>query len=119
MGLSADQLTSMLMCEVWQYSRANLRRRYTMSFLPNTIQEPPSSVYEHALADGGQVQEDGWPGVNRIIGSSAAIKQILEEVRTVAPLDSTVLIQGETGTGKELVASAIHNLSSRRRNNFV
>jgi len=65
-----------------------------MSFLPDTIQEPPSSVYEHAFADGGQVQEDGWPGVNRIIGSSPAIKQILEEVRTVAPLDSTVLIQG-------------------------
>jgi len=90
-----------------------------MSFLPNTIQEPPSSVYEHAFADAGQIQEDGWPGANRIIGSSAAIKHILEEVRTVAPLDSTVLIQGETGTGKELIASAIHNLSSRRRNNFV
>ena len=59
------------------------------------------------------------PGVNGIIGSSAAIKQILEHVKTVAPLDSTVLIQGETGTGKELIASAIHNLSSRRRNNFV
>ena len=90
-----------------------------MSFLSYKIQEPPSSEYEHAFADGGQIQEDGWPGVHRIIGSSAAIKQILEEVRTVAPLDSTVLIQGETGTGKELIASAIHNLSSRRRNNFV
>lgn len=90
-----------------------------MSLLSNITQEPPSSVYEHAIADGGQIQEDGWPGVNGIIGSSAAIKQILEEVRTVAPLDSTVLIQGETGTGKELIASAIHNLSSRRRNNFV
>ena len=54
-----------------------------------------------------------------IIGSSASIRQILEQVKTVAPLDSTVLIQGETGTGKELIASAIHNLSPRRRNNFV
>ena len=89
-----------------------------MSFLSDPIQEPPSSVYEHAFADAGQIQ-DGWPGANRIIGSSAAIRHILEEVRTVAPLDSTVLIQGETGTGKELIASAIHNLSSRRRNNFV
>ena len=89
-----------------------------MSLLSDTIQEPPSSVYEHAFPDGGQIQ-DGWPEVNRIIGTSAAIKQILEDVRTVAPLDSTVLIQGETGTGKELIASAIHNLSSRRRNNFV
>ncbi|HVO60671.1 MAG TPA: sigma 54-interacting transcriptional regulator [Terriglobales bacterium] len=90
-----------------------------MSFLSNTIQEPPSSVYEPVFAGGDQIQEDGWPGVNGIIGSSAAIKQILEQVKTVAPLDSTVLIQGETGTGKELIASAIHNLSSRRRNNFV
>jgi transcriptional regulator with GAF, ATPase, and Fis domain len=57
--------------------------------------------------------------VNGIIGSSAAIRQILEQVKTVAPLDATVLILGETGTGKELIASAIHNLSPRRRNNFV
>ena len=90
-----------------------------MSFLSNTVQEPPSSVYEHVVAGGGQMQEDGWPGVNGIIGSSAAIKQTLEQVKTVAPLDSTVLIQGETGTGKELIANAIHNLSARRRNNFV
>lgn len=89
-----------------------------MGFLSNTIQEPPSSVYQHVLAR-GQVQERGWSAMNGIIGSSPAINQILDHVRTVAPLDSTVLIQGETGTGKELVASAIHNLSSRRRNNFV
>jgi formate hydrogenlyase transcriptional activator len=65
---------------------------------------------------------DTWenlPATNGIIGSSPAMRQILEQVRTVAPLDSTVLIHGETGTGKELVASAIHNLSSRRRASFV
>src|SRR3954468_16631552 len=90
-----------------------------MSSLSNIIQEPPSSVYEHVFAGGGQIWEDGRPGVNGIIGCSAAIKQILEHVKTVAPLDSTVLIQGETGTGKELIANAIHNLSPRRRNNFV
>jgi len=50
---------------------------------------------------------------------SAAIRQILEQVKTVAPLDATVLILGETGTGKEVIASAIHNLSPRRKNNFV
>src|SRR3954451_199582 len=90
-----------------------------MSSVSNIIEEPPSSVYEHVFAGGSQIQEDGSPGVNGIIGSSTAIKQILEQVKTVAPLDSTVLIQGETGTGKELIASAIHNLSPRRRNNFV
>ena len=47
------------------------------------------------------------------------MRAILDQVKTVAPLDSTVLIQGETGTGKELVASAIHSLSPRRNNNFV
>jgi len=54
-----------------------------------------------------------------IIGSSPAIKQVLEQVRTVAPTNSTVLIEGETGTGKELIARAIHHLSSRSERNFV
>jgi formate hydrogenlyase transcriptional activator len=49
-----------------------------------------------------------------IIGDSPALKRILDQVRTVAPTDSTVLIVGETGTGKELIARAIHNLSARR-----
>ena len=89
-----------------------------MSFLSNTIPEPPSSMNEHVFA-GGQIPEDGWCATNGIIGSSPAINQVLDQVKTVAPLDSTVLIQGETGTGKELIASAIHNLSHRRRNNFV
>ncbi len=48
-----------------------------------------------------------------IVGSSLALRQALEEVTTVAPTDSTVLIQGETGTGKELFARAIHSLSPR------
>jgi formate hydrogenlyase transcriptional activator len=54
-----------------------------------------------------------------IVGESAALKQVLKAVEIVAPTDSTVLIQGETGTGKELIARAIHNLSSRRARTFV
>jgi len=54
-----------------------------------------------------------------IIGKSPAIQEVLEQIEIVAPTDSTVLLHGETGTGKELVAKAIHNLSSRSDRNFV
>jgi formate hydrogenlyase transcriptional activator len=49
----------------------------------------------------------------RIIGNSAALESVLEQVEQVAPTNSTVLIEGETGTGKELIAHAIHNASQR------
>ena len=49
----------------------------------------------------------------RIIGNSAALESVLDQVEQVAPTDSTVLIEGETGTGKELIAHAIHNASQR------
>ena len=55
----------------------------------------------------------------QIIGNSPALETVLEQVERVAPTDSTVLIQGETGTGKELIAHAIHNLSSRCGRPFV
>ena len=54
-----------------------------------------------------------------IVGKSAALQKVLQQVAIVAPIDSTVLLHGETGTGKELVARAIHNLSSRRERTFV
>jgi len=54
-----------------------------------------------------------------IVGQSRALKAVLKQVETVAPTDSTVLIFGETGSGKELVARAIHDLSSRRQATFV
>ena len=54
-----------------------------------------------------------------IVGKSAALRKVLEQVAIVAPTDSTVLLHGETGTGKELIAQAIHKLSSRREHAFV
>jgi DNA-binding NtrC family response regulator len=54
-----------------------------------------------------------------MIGESPALRQVLEQVAQVAPTDSTVLIQGETGTGKELVARAIHEASGRRERALV
>jgi formate hydrogenlyase transcriptional activator len=56
---------------------------------------------------------------DEIVGDSPLLRAVLKQVETVAPTDSTVLIQGETGTGKELIARAIHNLSHRREHTFV
>ncbi|HEY6347503.1 MAG TPA: sigma 54-interacting transcriptional regulator [Bryobacteraceae bacterium] len=58
-------------------------------------------------------------GFEDIVGKSEALRRVLSEIETVAPADSTVLIYGETGTGKELIARAVHNLSSRKANAFV
>ena len=55
----------------------------------------------------------------QIVGKSAPIRRVLQQVETVAPTDSTVLILGETGTGKELIARAIHNRSRRKDRTFV
>jgi transcriptional regulator with GAF, ATPase, and Fis domain len=102
----------------------------------NTFQEPSSFSGGHIISPlthtgtsdeqvaAGEPHDDDfedalWCKANGIIGSSPALRRILDQVKTVATTDSTVLILGETGTGKELIASAIHNLSSRRKNNFV
>src|SRR4051794_37112708 len=65
--------------------------------------------------------ERGHPkgGFDQIIGNSAALEFVLAEVERVAPTDSTVLILGETGTGKELIARAVHNISARCGRPFV
>jgi formate hydrogenlyase transcriptional activator len=58
-------------------------------------------------------------GFGEIIGNSMALKSVFRQVAQVAPTDSTVLVQGETGTGKELIARAVHNLSPRKERAFV
>jgi formate hydrogenlyase transcriptional activator len=57
--------------------------------------------------------------ISGLIGSSAKFRALLEDIETVAPVDCAVLIQGETGTGKEVIARAIHEASPRRNNRFV
>lgn len=54
-----------------------------------------------------------------IVGESTGLRQVLKQIETVAPTDATVLIQGETGTGKELLARAIHRLSNRSERTFI
>jgi len=64
----------------------------------------------------GKGANDGFAG---IVGASESLREVLKLARIVAPTNSTALIQGETGTGKDLIAHAIHNLSSRRGHPFV
>jgi transcriptional regulator with GAF, ATPase, and Fis domain len=68
---------------------------------------------------GNQDRQSDERRFEQIIGSSPALESVLEQVERVAPTDTTVLVQGETGTGKELIARAIHNLSSRCGRPFV
>src|SRR4051812_32954733 len=57
--------------------------------------------------------------ISDLIGSSSKFRAVLEDVETVASADCAVLIRGETGTGKEVIAKAIHDVSPRRRHRFV
>jgi formate hydrogenlyase transcriptional activator len=66
--------------------------------------------------DGDELPSTGFP---RIIGTSLALRRVLDMVRVVAPTDATVLINGETGTGKELIAEAIHKGSDRSNGPLV
>ena len=73
-----------------------------------------------AVATLGPVDQDLIPRrFEQIIGNSSVLESVLEQVEQVAPTDSTVLIQGETGTGKELIARAVHNLSARCGRPFI
>jgi len=78
--------------------------------------ETPAGLPANTGFDGDQLYDRSSP---RIVGTSAALRSLLDMVRVVAATDSTVLIEGETGTGKELVAQAIHNASQRFGRPFI
>src|SRR6266478_3937472 len=79
-----------------------------------------NAFFEIEAATSAKVAHDNsGSGLPRIIGNSAALQRVLSLVRVVAPTDSTVLIQGETGTGKELIAEAIHKGSDRSSGPFI
>src|SRR5256885_1458600 len=80
----------------------------------------PKEVFVGAVATLGSVDQDRNPRrFEQVIGTSSALEAVLQQVELVAPTNSTVLVQGETGTGKELIARAIHNISSRCGRPFV
>jgi formate hydrogenlyase transcriptional activator len=88
--------------------------------LPATTHDGFSEFGDAALAN-AEVDSNALchSGLPRIVGNSAALRRVLGMVRMVAPTDATVLIEGETGTGKELIAEAIHQCSDRSNGPFV
>jgi formate hydrogenlyase transcriptional activator len=73
----------------------------------------------HLDNPGSTVVTDGTPAISGLIGSSPNFLAVVEQLGTVAPVNCAVLIRGETGTGKEVFARAIHDASTRRRQRFV
>jgi formate hydrogenlyase transcriptional activator len=102
-----------------------------LSGRPLTGSETPAKAYdpgretqvstEHLSEENARREDEirSEPNFEEIVGRSAVLRGLLRQVEIVAPTDSGVLIQGETGTGKELVARAIHNLSARRDLPFI
>ena len=76
--------------------------------------EPPFAVIGAEMVEGRRAM-----ALSELIGSSHSFTAVLEHVTTVAPTNCTVLIRGETGTGKEVIARAIHDASPRRQQRFV
>lgn len=97
---------------VWQVALA----------VDNTLQFEEIEQLKNKLAHEKLYLEEEIKASNNfaeIIGTSATLKKVLRQVETVAPTDAVVLVQGETGTGKELIARAVHNLSNRRERTLV
>ncbi|MBF0309548.1 MAG: sigma 54-interacting transcriptional regulator [Magnetococcales bacterium] len=94
----------------------------TASLFHDPVQNSPGVILvvrdesRLALLDVGTHSRQGWNG---LVGSSRPMQEVYELIERLADVDSTVLITGETGTGKELVARALHNTSSRRHHPFV
>jgi formate hydrogenlyase transcriptional activator len=80
----------------------------------NSTYPAPATTYKRNSESPASYEFD-----DNVIGTSPQFRQVLHQVRVIAPTDSVTLIQGETGTGKELIARAIHNCSSRRYGPFI
>src|SRR6266568_4123566 len=89
------------------------------SELPEVNQNASFEVEDATSTGALDTDELRGRGLPRIIGNSSALRRVLDMVRVVAPTDATVLINGETGTGKELIAEAIHKYSDRSSGPFV
>jgi formate hydrogenlyase transcriptional activator len=114
-----DRLVS-VMRDVTERKRAEEALRQNVAQLQAVTEE--LRVAKEKLAEEKLYLEesiDAELGFGEIVGRSKALKEVMEKVAKVAPSDATVLLMGETGTGKELVARAIHRLSSRVGKSFI
>ena len=85
--------------------------------MADRLQEQKEMLVQEKLYLEREIQSE--LGFEEIIGQSLALKNVLKQARVVAPTQATVLLLGETGTGKELVARSLHQLSARRDKNFI
>ena len=99
-------------CAFWWRALCCLRRR-SAGLLSCRI-SPSATARKRSTNEPARRQE-----FEEIVGTSAALKRVMGQVEIVAPTDATVLVLGETGTGKELVARAIHKTSARRNRPFI
>src|ERR1700737_2762119 len=96
---------------------ANVSRAFELPIVNQNVSfESEDATPARVALDSDELCGSGLP---RIVGNSAALRRVLGMVRVVAPTDATVLINGETGTGKELIAEAIHKCSDRSNGPFV
>jgi len=111
--MTSEEMRSLLLTASWAQTAVNLQQR---------LQKQPSHqpiqlfAYQPRLSNGNEAEDEP---VGELVGDSPAFRQMLEDALNVAPTDTTVLLQGETGTGKELLAYAIHQHSQRSRGPFV
>jgi formate hydrogenlyase transcriptional activator len=118
--LTKGQTTmSTALAEVAGITNAHLNRADGSEFLFRANVLPLPTRRDMRSVASRQIPHALEPDTNQIVGNSAALKRVLEVVKKVASYDSTVLLLGETGTGKELIAQAIHRESPRCDQSFV
>ncbi len=107
--ISSDEMRRFLLTSSWAQTAVNLR-------MGRSKQHARQPVW---LGDRERLLTDEYEPVGEMVGASPAYRRMLEDAMDVAPTDTTVLLQGETGTGKELLAYEIHRRSLRNRGPFV
>jgi tetracycline 7-halogenase / FADH2 O2-dependent halogenase len=111
--ITSDEMRRFLLTANWAQTAVNLQRSH-LKPRPNQ-----SSIHLGHPGDDKRPLTDEYEPVGELVGASPAYRRMLEDALNVAPTDTTVLLQGETGTGKELLAYAIHQRSLRNRGPFV